>query len=150
MIKNIILLMSFVTIMLGQSSSYKVHNQDSDKLIKIKLSSVDTLDSILEQAKKQNKLIMIKATSPHCWYCRKMDKEVFDDIDIQNKLSKDFILLEINVDQFEIPYGMDKYYRRVTPSFFVLDGSKKYYSSLPGSWNKEDFTEYINENIGKR
>jgi len=120
------------------------------KFKKIVLDSLDDTQKILQKAKKEGKLIIVKATSPTCWFCKKMDKEVFSDKDVQNLIIKDFILVEVNVDKQKLPFGVEKYYKKITPSFFIINADKKLISKLPGSWSKEDFMSFLKESKDKK
>ena len=42
--------------------------------------------SIIKKAQKQNKLIMVYATSKTCYFCKKMEKEVLNFEDVKNKI----------------------------------------------------------------
>ncbi len=120
------------------------------KFKKIVLDSLDDTQKILQKAKKENKLIIVKATSPNCWFCKKMDREVFSDKEIQNLIIKDFILVEVNVDKQKLPFGVEKHYKKITPSFFIINADKKLINKLPGSWSKEDFMTFLKESIDKK
>ena len=129
---------------------YKKEREKKSKFKKIVLNNLNDTQKILQKAKKEGKLIIIKASSPTCWFCKKMDREVFSDKDVQNLINKDFILVEVNVDAQKLPFGVEKYYKKITPSFFIINGNKKLISKVPGSWSKEDFITFLKESIDKK
>jgi thioredoxin-related protein len=131
-----------ITDFIMQYTSKKIKQTNHKKL---SLDIVNNKNTLLEQAKREHKLLLIKATSKNCYFCKKMDKEVFSDADIQNTIIRNFILVEVDVDNSSLPYGLDKHYKKITPSFFVVDEQKKLISSLSGSWSKSDFMDFLKE-----
>ena len=113
---------------------------------KITLKNMN-IDSILKLAQKENKLIIIEAMSKTCHYCKKMEKDVLSKSDIRSVIDKDFIFLKVDVDDTELPLGLMKHYKKITPSFFIVDKNGKLKNSYPGSWNKKDFKEIMKENL---
>lgn len=99
----------------------------------------------VEAAKKEHKIIMIKATSAHCHYCKKMDREVFSEESIIDAIDADFVPVEIDVYESALPKGLSY---KVTPTFFFLDENEKLLKMVPGSWDKEDFLEILKETKG--
>jgi len=112
------------------------------KLIEQKSITYESFDKALERAKKEDKLIMIKATSKHCHYCKKMDREVFIEEEIVKAFQKDFIAVSVDVGKSTLPLGLKS---EMTPTFFFIDKEKKMVKRIPGSWNKEDFLEILKE-----
>ncbi len=104
---------------------------------------------ILKDAKESKKAVIIEATSPTCYYCKKMKREVIDSKDIKDILSKNYILVEVNVDRSKLPFNLKKEYKHITPSFFFLSSSGEFIASYPGSWNKSDFKMILNEHKPK-
>jgi thioredoxin-related protein len=111
-----------------------------------KLKSV-SIDKILNEAKREKKLVMIEAISKTCYYCEKMERDVLSKSDIKSAIQKDFVYKKVDIDKETLPLDLQKYYKKITPSFFVLDASGKLLNSYPGSWTKEDFFEIMRENI---
>ena len=119
---------------------YKKHRLARAPKVKRTLGKAMEIDGILAEAKEQGKNIIIEASSPTCHYCKKMEREVIDTPEIRNKLRKNFILVEVNVDTTRLPLGTDKVYQKITPSFFFLTPEGKLLDHFPGSWNKHDFS----------
>ncbi len=118
------------------------------QLIKEKSVKYETFDVALEKAGKEDKIIMIKATSEHCHYCKKMDREVLVEDEVVQALQKDFIAVSVDVGKTTLPLGLKA---DMTPTFFFIDKDKKMIKRIPGSWNKEDFLEILKEaKIAKR
>lgn len=124
---------------------YKKHNYKEDK--RKHLSSKSDIKSYAKEAKEKNKKILVYATSKDCYFCKKMDKEVFNLERIKNMINKNYIFIKIDVFDEALPFSLEKEYKRITPSFFFLSKDKKYLKQYPGSWNGEDFLDILKENI---
>lgn len=112
------------------------------KLERIQQSSIHYIDlkTALEEVKKSHKIIMIKATSKHCHYCKKMDMEVLNSPDIANLIDEDFIAVSIDIGSEELPFGLEC---SMTPTFFFVDEEQNVFKTIPGSWNVEDFLSIL-------
>jgi len=99
-------------------------------------------DSALEKAKKENKTIMIKGSSEHCYFCKKMDREVFTQKDVKAALDKDFIIVEIDVFKEKLPLGLTN---KVTPTYFFVNAQGKSLKKSQGAFDKKDFLEILSE-----
>lgn len=102
---------------------------------------------VLQKASKEGKNIIVYTTSETCYYCKKMDKEVFSLKEIQNIMNKDYIFVKIDVDHVLIPFNLKKHFKGMTPTFFVLTSAGELISTYPGSWNKVDFLKILKENL---
>ncbi len=99
-------------------------------------------DEALKRARKEGKIVMIKATSPYCHYCKQMDREVLSDPEVVTLLKKGFLPVEVDVYKEPLPMGL-KY--RFTPTLFFVDGSGKVILTVPGALGKEDFIKLLKE-----
>ena len=118
------------------------------KAIKVLKNGYDE-KKILKEAKKQNKTIIVYATSKTCYFCKKMKRDVLDLDDIQSLIEKDFIFLEVDVDNLELPFDLKKNFYGMTPTFFFVSNKSKLLNTYPGAWVKKDFIEILKENINK-
>jgi len=123
---------------------YKEKREKNQKKSKLKSMSID---KVLSEAKKDNKLIIIEAMSKTCYYCEKMEKNVLSKPDIIRAINKNFLFIKIDVNEKELPLSLQKHYKKLTPSFFVINADGKLLNSYPGSWTKEDFFEIMKENL---
>ena len=105
-----------------------------------------TYEDALNIANKDNKTIMIKMTSEHCRYCQRMDKKVMVEKEVISALKKDFVSVEIDVDNDEIPLELN---RTMTPTFIFLNKKEEIINQIAGSWDKEDFLDILNSAIKK-
>lgn len=101
---------------------------------------------ILQEAKKENKKLIVYATSKSCYYCKKMKRDVLDLEDIQTLINKDFIFLEVDVDEVNLPFKLVKHFKKITPTFFFVSNDKELLNIYPGAWKKDDFKLILKEN----
>jgi uncharacterized protein YyaL (SSP411 family) len=58
-------------------------------------------------AKKDNKLILVDVYTSWCGWCKKMDRDVFSDPDVQKLLSDNFVNVKLNPERTDVNYKMD-------------------------------------------
>lgn len=116
------------------------------KMIKEKSVQYEDIDKALEKAEKEDKIIMIKAMTKECHFCRKMDAEVMIEEEVIQALEKDFVSVEVDVSTTKLPLGLKA---NLTPSFIFIDKKGKVISNIPGSWSKEDFLDILKETKDK-
>ncbi|HIP50959.1 MAG TPA: DUF255 domain-containing protein [Campylobacterales bacterium] len=103
-----------------------------------------TYEQALIISKQNNKSIMLKLTADDCKYCTKMDDEVLVDSEVKRLVDENFITVTINVNKEVLPLNLKW---DVTPTFIFVDKNEKITSKLPGSWNKKDFMDLLNNRI---
>jgi len=113
-----------------------------NKVVEDKSVKYEGFDKALDRAKKEHKIIMIKAMTKECHFCRKMEREVMIEEDIVKAIEKDFIPVSIDVSVHKLPLGLKS---EVTPSFIFVDENAKVLMNVLGSWNKIDFIELLKE-----
>ena len=101
---------------------------------------------LLKDAIKENKRIIIEASSSTCHFCKKMKKEVLNTAQIQKAINEDFIFIEIDIDKMKLPFGLQKAFQGITPTFFFLSKEGKLLNQYPGSWNRSDWKLILEEN----
>lgn len=127
----------------------KERRKTHPKKKKPELTATNDMSAILEQAKNENKIILIEAMSQDCHYCKVMEEEVISQEDVQTALAKDFIFVVVDIHELKLPFGLDKKYQGMTPTFFTVDSDGKLLHEYPGSWTKKDFFEIMGENVNK-
>lgn len=121
------------------------NNIKEDEILKDTKYSQKEQSNILEEANKKSKKIIVYATSSSCYFCKKMDKEVFANDVVKKILEEDYIFLEIDMDKFSLPFDLQKDYKRITPSFFIVNSDKNLITQYPGAWIKKDFIDILKE-----
>lgn len=122
----------------------------------------------LEYSKKVNKPLMIDFTGWACVNCRKMEGQVWSDPEVKRRLSEDFILVSLYVDdkkelpaelKKEVDWSGDKrtlervgdrwsylqntkYLSSTQPQYWIIDGDENHYSDSTSY--DPDIQKYIN------
>lgn len=126
---------------MGYKDSLKDKSSENKALLK-----TNDYSKVLEKAKKEKKKIIIYATSKTCYFCKKMEAEVLSLNEIKNEISKDYIFQRVDVDEESLPFNLEKEYKKITPTFFILNSDGSFQKQFPGSWKKGDFLEILKEN----
>jgi thioredoxin-related protein len=77
-----------------------------------------------ELAKKQNKPVYVHVYASWCPYCKQMDKEIYTDPELINKMNENFINIRFNPEDNKEIYKMDKYVLNGS-QLLLLIGNKK-------------------------
>lgn len=111
-------------------------------VVKAKSVKYEGFEKALERAKKEHKIIMIKAMTKECHFCRKMEREVMIEEDIVRAIEKDFIPVSIDISVHSLPLGIKT---EITPSFIFVDENANIIENVPGAWSKKDFATLLQE-----
>jgi thioredoxin-related protein len=123
------------------------NNLENTEVKNINTSSTINEEKILKKAKEENKQIIVYATAKSCYFCKKMDKEVLGLPDIKKQIDKNYIYIKNDMDESTLPFDLQKVYKKITPTFFIVSKEGKYIKQYPGSWTKSDFQEILKENL---
>lgn len=125
---------------------YKENLNEKEKEVSNFASSADE-KAILEKAKKENKKIIVYATSKSCFFCKRMDRDVLNLEEVKKQMEKNYIFIKNDMDESLLPFDLQKVYKKITPSFFILSKDGVFEKQYPGSWTKSDFLEILKENV---
>jgi thioredoxin-related protein len=120
--------------------------KNSNEKVKVLTKNHNEL-ALLNEAKKLNKHLIVFATSKTCYFCKKMKREVLSLEDVKKKMNEDYIFVEVDIDNTNLPFGLKKHFRGMTPTFFVVTKEEKLLNTYPGAWVKKDFLEILKENL---
>lgn len=95
-----------------------------------------------DDAKSQNKTVMVMLTMEGCPGCEYMKSVVFENSDVAKILKKDFIAVEIDVRADFVPEELEYF---ATPTFYFLDADEKILKRLDGGENAKDFLATLKE-----
>lgn len=124
--------------------TYKDNIEEKEEIKKAKFSKKEEL-RIIDEAKKSDKKIIVYATASNCYFCKKMDREVFKDSEVKKILGDSYIFLEVDMNEASLPFDLQKEYKRITPSFFVLNSDSSFITQYKGAWIKKDFIQILKE-----
>ncbi len=97
------------------------------------------LQEALELSLKQNKLLIVEVYIDNCQYCKKMDREVFENFDVIQKLNSETLFVKLNRDKDNLD---NRFFAPMVPTFFFLIDNK-IVKKIPGSWSIKDFLGFI-------
>jgi len=123
---------------------YKAERKRKHPVPVKKLTQTYNITQVLADAARTHKRILIEAMSPTCHFCKKMEREVIDTNAVRAVLEKHYLAVQVNVDAQKLPLSLAKVYKRITPSFFIVDANGTLLAHYPGSWNKNDFLNILN------
>jgi thiol:disulfide interchange protein DsbD len=98
------------------------------------------LNSALNTAQSTNKMVLVDVYAPWCSWCKEMDKNTYQNPQVQQKLSN-YVLLKVNGD--ENPDFMKKYQIYGYPTVLILDSSGNLVNTISGYQSPEDFINMI-------
>ena len=104
------------------------------------------LQTLLNEAKRQHKVIIVEAMSQTCQFCKAMAKTVFSKKSVKDAIKKHFIYQQVDIDHVKLAPLLLKKYQKITPSFFIISPDGKLLNSYPGAWKTNDFLEILKEN----
>jgi len=104
-----------------------------------KINWVDWNDAV-KYALYEQKPIMLEAMSNTCHYCKKIDRNVFQDSEMASFINKNFISVRINLNKEKMPLGIRV---SMTPSFYFLTSKLERIKVVRGAWNKSDFKDIL-------
>lgn len=122
-------------------------NLKEDLVVKEPLLKTEEEKQLLNKAKNESKKILIYATSKTCFFCKKMDKEVLSLSEIKDFSDKNYIFVEVDMENSSLPFDLQKEYKKITPSFFIVDEKGNLNNQYPGSWSKKDYMDILKKNL---
>lgn len=122
-------------------------NLKEDLVVKEPLLKTEEEKQLLNKAKNESKKILIYATSKTCFFCKKMDKEVLSLSEIKDFSDKNYIFVEVDMENSSLPFDLQKEYKKITPSFFIVDEKGTLNNQYPGSWSKKDYMDILKKNL---
>ena len=103
-------------------------------------------EALFNRAKSENKIVLIKAESEYCHYCKKMEKETLSSKEVRDLIKRYFIDIKVDVYKQKLPFGLNV---MITPSFIFIDKNRKVIKIVKGSWKKSDFITILKNVIKK-
>jgi len=125
------------------SKNYEASKASNNKILGSKYNE----KNLMAEVKDKDKLFLVYATSKTCYFCKKMDKEVLGQKSVQKQINKNYKYMKVDVDENALPFDLNKVYKKMTPTFFIVSKEGKFLKQYPGSWSKKDFFEILKENI---
>lgn len=101
-----------------------------------------SLEMAFQQAKKENKLLLLFVESPSCPYCLQMKQEVLSQSSFKRKLGKQYLTLIMEGAEAMDEGFQTKYF----PTTYLIDpNTQKIVDELPGYMRANDFIDFLKE-----
>ena len=89
------------------------------------------------EAAQRGRNILAALFRDDCHYCHDMERTVFDDAEMSRWVEGCFVPVKINLSRQSVPFEARV---PMTPTFVILNPEGRVIKTVPGSWNREDFT----------
>ena len=118
------------------------------------VSSIEEVDSLFEQAKKQNKLLMLDYYADWCLDCLRMDGTTFKAPQVVSTLTNDFIMVKVDVtdassDAVKAVKKRFNVYGPPATLFFDSNGNELDQYKFYGYKDSDAFLQILNNIIGQ-
>ncbi len=94
------------------------------------LNYIHDFNKAISLAEASSKKVLMIYKSPTCGECSRMENVVFKDSKLKNYLSKNFVLLKLDITKDELPPGFTFI---GVPTYFILDSRGVEVAKLQGS-----------------
>lgn len=101
------------------------------------LNKTSDLNKAFEQAKSQNKSVLIVFDQKDCHYCDEMKEKTLSNPNVISKLNKDYVTVILDVNEHS--KIADKYKIFGTPTTVILDSNQKQIGKIEGSVDADKF-----------
>ena len=119
------------------------YDYNPDDYVEDKVKAIG-YEKALKVAKDEDKIILIKVSRKNCYFCKKMEREVFSDKEVITAINKEFTVVKIDIGKEELPLNLKK---GMTPTFIFVNKNEKIMGKIPGAWTKKDFLEILKEAV---
>ena len=99
-------------------------------------------ETILEQAKREGKTIMLTIRSTNCKYCDKMEAGTLSDESVKEALRANFLTLHYNQDLETLPLNLQN---GATPMFIFVNTNEDILNMYPGMRTPKEFKEVLEQ-----
>lgn len=99
------------------------------------------LNHAMQEAKASNKSIFVDFYADWCAYCKEMDEVTYADPQVKDKLSQNYVLLKVDVD--ENPSISSKYQAYSLPTMIIVDSNGSEIKRIIGYQGPEQLLNQI-------
>jgi thioredoxin-related protein len=107
---------------------------------------------------ENDKIRMIYFQAEWCKWCRKMENEVFSDVEVKNYIEKHFLLINADLESRKVVEHKNKYLTikqlaelfnvKTFPAIVFMDSNQESIGEITGYYEKEEFLKvlrYVND-----
>ncbi len=105
------------------------------------------LETALQKAKTENKVVFIDAYADWCGPCKMMVKDVFPDAELGAYFNENIVALKVNVEKGDGPHIQSKYKIEGLPGYVFIDGDGNVVNRGSGYKPVDKFFEFVKESV---
>ena len=107
-------------------------------------------DKAVAQAKSEKKIVMVDVYTDWCGWCKKLDKDVYSNAKVSEKLSKDFVAVKINPEKSAQNRQLaNKFGTRGYPHIVFVNADGKKISEVGGYIPADKFASKLDDVVDK-
>ena len=107
-------------------------------------------DKAVAEAKSEKKLVMVDVYTDWCGWCKKLDKDVYNNTKVSEKLSKDFVACKINPEKNNANRQLaNKFGTRGYPHIVFVNGDGKKVYEISGYVPADKFAGQLDAALNK-
>lgn len=100
-----------------------------------------------DEAKAQNKLVIVMLSQKGCPGCEYMESVVFADKEIEKYMQKSFITVHLDIYEEYVPEELEHF---ATPTFYFLDADENILKRINGGEQVKEFLNTLKEVNAKK
>lgn len=101
-------------------------------------------DASLAKAKKDNKLVIVDLYTDWCGWCKKLDRDTYSNMDVERKLTKDFVAVKLNPEKGPKAAKLAKEFGTTGfPHIVFVNADGKKVSEINGYLPPKDFLKQL-------
>lgn len=141
MTKKIIIII--LLILAGTFILYALSDNTSDEQITDGLNTTTNFKQALNDAKTQNKKVLLIFDQDNCYYCDLLKEDTLSDLEVQKILNKYYIVVVLDVNKESKLAAEYKIY--ITPNLIFLDKNNKEIHRINGYVPANEFLDTLKE-----
>ena len=133
-----VILVALIGVVIALSSSTDSEMEDTTTS---SLQWGTDLNQAMQEAKNTNKSIFVDFYADWCYYCKEMDEVTYTDPQVEEKLTQNYVLVKINVD--DNPDLSSQYQAYNLPTMVILDSDGNEINRIIGYQTPEQLLNQI-------
>lgn len=101
------------------------------------------LDEALKKARDENKLVLVDVAAIWCPTCRRLDKDIFADQAVKQKINERFVFSRLEYESAEGTAFLKQHDAEGFPNLWILDGDGKTVKKLRVTFDPAEFSAQL-------
>jgi len=108
-------------------------------------------DAAVRAAAASGKMVMVDVYTDWCGWCKKLDRDVYTDATVSNKLATSFVSVKVNPEKSEAGAKLaEKFGVRGYPYIVFVDGQGQKVGEIVGYRPAKEFAEMLDQIVSKQ